>query len=92
MPNEVAVLGYISLSPSSAAALTPIENSSRGKAEQQATDYRLVIEQGPRIGTFIYKTVDRSTGETVRQYPREEILKLIEDPGYSAGAVVNTST
>ena len=57
---------------------------------QNYADLRLVIEEGPRRGSFIYKTVDRTTGETIKQYPREQLVKLSEDPNYVAGAVANT--
>ena len=50
-------------------------------------DLRLVIEE--QAGSFVYKTVDRRTGEIVAQYPREDILKLHDDTDYAAGAVIN---
>ena len=59
-------------------------------AERQAR-YRLVIEQGPRAGSFVYKTLDRETGEIVRQMPSEEVLKLRERDDYGVGAVINTT-
>jgi flagellar protein FlaG len=51
-------------------------------------DYRLVIEQDPESGTFIYRTVDRRTGEVVQQLPREELLKWRRDPAYVAGSLI----
>ncbi len=53
-----------------------------------AMDYRLVIEQDPKSGTFIYKTLDRATGELIHQTPREDVLRLKFDPDYRAGDVV----
>lgn len=53
-------------------------------------DLRLVIEQDGASGGFVYKTVDRRTGEVVLQLPREEILKLREAGAYSAGDVIAT--
>ena len=53
--------------------------------------YRLVIEQGPRAGSFVYKTLDRETGEVVQQLPSEEVLKLREQDRYGVGAVINTT-
>ena len=49
-------------------------------------DLRLVIEE--QAGVYIYKTVDRRTGETIAQYPREDILKLHDDQNYLAGDVI----
>ncbi len=70
------------------------ETSDRNPASQQAEDaarYRLVIEEGPTQGTFIYKTLDGATGEVVRQFPREQVLRMAENGGYSAGGLIDTS-
>ena len=53
-------------------------------------DYRFVIEEDAAARTYVYKTIDRSTGKVVSQYPREELLKLMEDPTYKAGTVLKT--
>lgn len=55
-----------------------------------ADDYRLVIERDEGTGSYIYKTLDRSTGEVVNQFPREEVLKLRDSPVYQAGQVIVT--
>ena len=52
---------------------------------------RLVIEEGPTQGSFVYKTVDRTTGEVIRQFPREELIKLIRSDGYQAGTFTDLS-
>ncbi len=57
------------------------------KTEQ--ADLRLIIEEAPDHGAYVYKTVDRRTGEVVSQIPREEVLKLREDPDYEVGDVVS---
>ena len=70
------------------------ETSDRNPASQQAEDnarYRLIIEEGPTQGTFIYKTLDGTTGEVVRQFPREQVLRMAESGGYSAGGLIDTS-
>jgi len=53
----------------------------------QPGDLRLVIEQDDGSGQYIYKTVDRRTGETLQQFPREQILKLREEANYTSGDV-----
>ena len=53
----------------------------------QPGDLRLVIEQDDDSGEYVYKTIDRRTGETLQQFPREEILRLRERAGYASGAV-----
>lgn len=50
-------------------------------------DLRLVIEE--ERGAYIYKTINRTTGETLAQYPREEIVKMRDASDYTAGRVVN---
>ena len=66
-------------------------SDSRAKREvDEAMRYRLVIEPGSANGTFVYKTLDRLTGEVVRQLPREEVMRLRDDAGYNAGRVVDT--
>ena len=50
-------------------------------------DLRLVIEQDDASGAFVYKTVDRRTGETLQQFPREEILRMRDGPDYEIGDV-----
>ncbi|MBA4792911.1 MAG: flagellar protein FlaG [Phenylobacterium sp.] len=51
----------------------------------------MIIEEDPNHGLYVYKTVDRRTGEVVSQIPREELLKLRDDPEYEAGDVVKTT-
>ena len=50
-------------------------------------DLRLVIEADK--GTYIYKTINRVTGETLAQYPREDVVKMRDASDYTAGKVVN---
>jgi flagellar protein FlaG len=50
-------------------------------------DLRLVIEED--AGTYVYKTINRVTGDVVAQYPREDVLKMLEAEDYAAGSVVN---
>lgn len=57
------------------------------EAGPQPGDLRLVIEQDDDSGEYVYKTVDRRTGETLQQFPREQILKLREESDYASGAV-----
>jgi len=59
-------------------------------AERQAR-YRLVIEQGSSAGSFVYKTLDRETGEVVRQLPSEEVMQMRQRDDYGVGAVINTT-
>lgn len=88
--------GTVSVPTAIAAASpsTPGGDFNEGRAAHQAeraTRYRLIIEEGPTKGTFVYKTLDSTTGQIVRQFPREQLLKLSESGGYSAGALIDTN-
>jgi len=66
----------------------------QGRDAQRAEEiarYRLVIEEGPAAGTFIYKTLDSVTGEVIRQLPREQVLRMTQSGDYSAGGLIETS-
>jgi len=55
---------------------------------EEPAEFRLVIEDDPS-GSFVYKTLDRRTGEVVNQFPREQVLRLKESLGYAPGRVFN---
>jgi flagellar protein FlaG len=59
-------------------------------AEPNPADLRLVIEDDEKAGCFVYKTINRLTGEVVQQLPREQLIKLREADDYAAGAVIST--
>ncbi|RYG06919.1 MAG: flagellar biosynthesis protein FlaG [Caulobacteraceae bacterium] len=61
-----------------------------GDQSEKAPVYRLVIEEGPTKGSFIYKTLDRVTGEVIRQLPREKLIEMITSDEYASGSVINT--
>jgi flagellar protein FlaG len=66
-----------------------VERTSEPPAPAPAE--RLVIEEGPQPGVFIYKTLDPVTGEVLRQLPREELLRLMrDDSSVQAGALIDT--
>jgi flagellar protein FlaG len=48
---------------------------------------RLVIEKDSQTGDFVYKTVNRLTGEVVLQLPRAEVLRMRGLAAYAAGTV-----
>lgn len=53
-------------------------------------EMRLVIELDKASGSYVYKTVNRLTGEVLSQLPRAEVLKLRDEAQYSAGDVFKT--
>lgn len=69
------------------------EDFTGSKSAQDVEDiarYRLVIEEGPQAGSFIYKTMDRITGEVIRQFPREQVIRMMQSKTYDAGSVIDT--
>jgi len=71
----------------------PTDGASLAKrpvnASQDEADLRLVIEEGDTAGAYIYKTVNRVTGEVVAQFPREEMLQMRDSATYETGSIVN---
>lgn len=76
-------------SQAQAPAAAPAPSKAPPPASRDS-EQRLVIDQDPTTGSFVYKTVDRVTGEVLSQLPREEVLRLRDDPAYRAGAVIAT--
>jgi uncharacterized FlaG/YvyC family protein len=76
-------------SPASPATPDPVTNLAQDKRlvklqeamsklirQSLPADSKLQIEQDEETGTFIYRSVDPETGEVLRQWPSEDILKL----------------
>ena len=59
-------------------------------APQHNADLRLIIEEDEASGMIVYKTLDRRTGEIVRQLPREEVVRLKDAPSYAPGDVADS--
>lgn len=70
-------------------AIGPKAKPSQSESLQQSADLRLIIEEDEASGTFIYKTLDRRTGEVIRQLPREEVVRLKETDDYEPGDVID---
>jgi len=51
---------------------------------------RLVIEEDQASGSYVYKQVNRLTGEVLMQFPRDDVLKMREQLDYEAGDVIRT--
>jgi len=79
------------VAPAGSAAGSDFNQSRASQEADRAARYKLVIEQGARKGVFIYKVLDRETGEVVRQLPRDEVIRMKDQNGYAAGAVINTT-
>ncbi|KAK0350259.1 hypothetical protein LTR94_029748 [Friedmanniomyces endolithicus] len=94
MANNVASISSVTSSvPSIAPVSKPAPEASAAPANDAAEDptrFRLTIE-ATSAGRFVYKVLDRVTGEVIRQLPREQVAMLGLDPNYSGGQVVDTA-
>jgi len=77
-------------SPQFQTAPPPAQSEPEAPKGPDPVDVRLVIEMDQASGSFIYKTINRRTGEVVLQLPRAEVLKMRDGPQYEAGSVVRT--
>ena len=79
----------------SAPAPTPANpGTSQAPATQvdNDVDLRLVIEDDKAAGSYVYVTINSVTGKVVSQIPREQLLKMREDPGYKPGSIIDQSS
>ncbi|MFN9833306.1 MAG: hypothetical protein ACK534_08445 [Phenylobacterium sp.] len=53
------------------------------------SERRLVIE--PAGGSYVYKVIDRRTGEVIWQYPLEEVVRRRNEESYASGDIIRTS-
>lgn len=53
-------------------------------------ELRLIIEEDEVSGSYVYKQVNRRTGEVLMQFPRDAVLKLHQQSTYEAGDVIRT--
>jgi flagellar protein FlaG len=81
----------VSLDPNVTTATLPVPSAPSRVAMSASSDLRLIIEEDQASGAFVYKTIDRRTGEVVAQFPRDQVLRLREVEDYSAGDVIRSS-
>ncbi|PTS90404.1 MULTISPECIES: hypothetical protein [unclassified Caulobacter] len=89
LPADPSPSGQIAKfnAPDPSAGAVPVSEPRAESTGPQPGDLRLVIEQDEDTKQFIYKTVDRRTGETLQVLPSEDVLKLRHASGYGPGAV-----
>ncbi|HEY1880254.1 MAG TPA: flagellar protein FlaG [Caulobacteraceae bacterium] len=94
MENKVAMLAATpdpTFGQKPAAPRPDTGNKAQSAAQSpDPEDLRLVIEEDKAAGSYVYKTIDRRTGEVIQQLPRDQVLKLREALDYEAGDVVRT--
>ncbi len=80
--------GFVTSAPKE---LASVEKPATADGPQPG-DLRLVIEQDSKTGTYVYKTVDRRTGDVLQQFPREEVLRFKDAEHYDPGEVFDGLT
>lgn len=85
MKNEIGAVAAVNTAPAVRPPARP--QAPEAVPAPEAADVRLVIEEDQNTGDFIYKTLDRSTGEVILQLPRKEVMKSVVSGAYSAGDV-----
>lgn len=88
MENKLAINALTPLTGVNPAPAPPAPTSNSVLMQKDAADLRLVIEEDQASGLFIYKTIDRRTGDVVLQLPRAEVVKLHASEHYEAGALI----
>lgn len=91
IPVAMVPANVAPVAPAGSAAGSDFDESRNSRDAERMARYRLVIEQGSHMGVFIYKVLDRETGEVVQQLPREEVARMGNRQDYSAGTVINTA-
>jgi flagellar protein FlaG len=69
----------------------PVEKPAVASGPQPG-DLRLVIEEDSTTGTYVYKTVDRRTGDILQQFPREDVLRFKQAEHYDPGEIFDGLT
>ncbi len=74
------------------APIEPVRKVEPPKTDDGTAELRLVIEENQDGSGFVYKTMNRRTGEVVQVLPRDDVLKMQDDEAYTPGAVVDQRT
>lgn len=65
------------VSPAQLGERPPQQDTVAKQHQLLGNNERLAIEKDQETGKFVYKTIDRETGEVIRQWPREKMLEAI---------------
>ena len=93
MKNTIGAIPSVEPVPASPPLPAPVAQGTGTVIAEDAfklANARLVIEQDKATNQYVYKSLDRVTGEVLRQFPREEVLKMLGRGTYAAGDVIKT--
>jgi flagellar protein FlaG len=93
MKNTIGAVTSVEAVPANPPRAAPVAQGSGTVIAEDAfklANARLVIEQDKATNQYVYKSLDRVTGEVLRQFPREEVLKMLGRGAYAAGDVIKT--
>ena len=68
----------------------PVKPVEPPPVQSESSDLGLIIQEAGQSGHYIYTVVDRRTGKIVSQLPREELLRMRDQPNYAAGSVFDS--
>lgn len=88
MENKLALSAVSPVPTVTPTPAAPAPTSDGAMMRNDVADLRLVIEEDPTSGMFIYKTIDRRTGDVVLILPREEVVRMPDSAAYGAGAII----
>lgn len=88
MGNKLTLNALTPASAVNPSPAPPAPTSNSTVMQNDAADLRLVIEEDRASGMFVYKTIDRRTGDVVLQLPREEVIRMHASGDYGAGAII----
>jgi flagellar protein FlaG len=73
--------------PQSDPAAKPVAPPAEASTAVNPADLRLIIDEVGSPGNYLYTVVDQRTGKIVSQLPQNELVRMKEQPDYTAGAV-----
>ena len=76
--------------PTAQATAPPVISQAPAPQTDNDSDLRLVIEDDKAAGSYVYVTINSVTGKVVSQIPREQLLKMREDPDYRPGTIISS--
>lgn len=88
-PSVTVATGAVGKVETADMSLRNFENLIAHYVPKDLPNTRLQIERDEGSGLFIYRAIDKDTGEVVRQYPTDEILRFISYFRESEGLVVD---